>query len=208
MKLKLLVLMILSPSVFYAQSVKDSLLKNNICEVVEQLEFMLGYDQTLRKYTMYATFDKTETNRIESLSDALQEVERDNRGFSSDTLSRYIWKNYIDPFDSIHTKKVIEITVKYGFPSNDRIKKYYKKEFKDPEFSALIILIHSPKIYWEELKILIKDEFEEGRINRCAYGYLLWHVNGRNNLKYLLENGYQMIKDENGKEILKAVDCN
>ena len=50
---------------------------------------------------------------------------------------------------------------------------------------------------------LIKKELVEGRISRCVYGHMLWHFNGRKNMKDLLENGFEMIK-ENGMTRLKS----
>jgi len=208
MKLKLLfLLMTLSPLRFYGQTVKDSLLKADIYELVEHLEFMYGYDQSLREYTLFKTFDKHETDRIESLRESLQKEERKKRSFVSDSLGDFIWKQYINPIDSIHTQKLIDITRKYGFPTNERLKKYYDKEFIDSEFRALLIFIHAPQIYWDDLKSLMKTELDEGRISRCDYGYVLWHVNGRNKFSYLLDNGYKLVKDKNGRERFKAVDC-
>lgn len=186
---------------------KDSLLKSDINEIVEILEFMYEYDQILREYTIYKTFDKSETSRIENLSDSLLSIEKNNWQFQSDTLQRFIWRNYINPMDAIHTQYLIDLTEKYGFPSNKRIKKYYHKEFSNPEMNALLIFVHSPKYYWKEIELLITTEFNEGRIDCCTYGWIKWHVNGRNDMKYFLENGYKFIIDENGKEVLKAVDC-
>jgi len=73
-----------------------------------------------------------------------------------------------------HTERMIEITKKYGFPSVKRIKKYYSKDFVNPEFNPLIIFIHSPKKYWRKLKELMLNEYNNGTINQCQYGYMLW----------------------------------
>jgi len=186
---------------------KDSLLKRDINVIVEILEFIYEYDQTLREYTIYKTFDKSETNRIEGLTDSLSRIEKTARQFCSDTIKNFIWKTYINPMDSIHTKKLIEITTKYGFPSNERIKKYYTKKIPNPEFSALIIFIHSPKRFWKEIEVLMTREYDQGRINRCAYGYLKWHLNGRNDMRHFLENGYKLVEVENGKKVMKPINC-
>jgi hypothetical protein len=167
------------------------------------MEFMYGYDQALREYTLYKTFDKSETDRIETLPDSLRNKEILLRRFESDSIAKYIWKYYINPKDAEHTKRIIEITKTYGFPTLERIKKYYDKEFIDPEFNPLILLIHSPEKYWEELKILMLNEYESGILNKCQYGYLLWHFTGRKSFQPMLENGYEMI-EENGKTTLKS----
>ena len=150
MKLILLIFSILLSNAIYSQSAKDSLLQKDINSLVEEMEFMYGYDQTMREYTIFKTFDKSETDRIENLPDSLRVEEMKKRKFESDSIGKLIWKKYINPMDAQHTERMIEITKKYGFPSIERIKKYYKKEFVDPEFNPLIIFIHSPKKYWEE----------------------------------------------------------
>jgi len=186
---------------------KDSLLKADIIGVVELLEFMYEYDQTLREYTVFRSFDKSETNRIENLPDSLIRVEKQQRKFKSDTLSIFIWRNYINPMDSIHTRILIELTQKYGFPSTPRLKKFYRGQIADPEFNPILIFVHAPKHYWKQIEELITVEYNEGRINRCTYGWIKWHVNGRNDMRHFLENGYQFVEDSEGKRILRGVDC-
>ncbi|MBE7635206.1 hypothetical protein F7642_12840 [Tenacibaculum finnmarkense genomovar ulcerans] len=203
MKLKLLIFIILLSNTIYSQSTKDSLFQKDINVLVEEMEFMYGYDQTMREYTIFKTFDKSETDRIENLADSLRVEEMKNRKFESDSIRKLIWKKYINPMDAEHTERMIEITKKYGFPSVERIKKYYNKEFVDPEFSPLIIFIHSPKKYWEELKELMLVEYQNGIINQCQYGYALWQFTGRKSFKPMLENGFEMVK-ENGKTRLKS----
>jgi hypothetical protein len=63
--------------------------------------------------------------------------------------------------------------------------------------------LHSPKNYWEELKVIMADELQENRIDTCSYGFFLWHVSGRNSWQPLLDNGYVMI-EEDGVSRLKA----
>ena len=182
---------------------KDSLFKKNIEYLVEEIEFMYGYDQIIREYTTFKTFDKSETDRIENLSDSLRKIEMKNRKFLSDSIRKTIWRNYINPKDNEHTIRMMEITRKYGFPSINRIKKHYHQEFIDPEFNPLILLIHSPKEHWNELKIIMKQELKEERISKCTYGYVLWHITGRKSLQPMLDNGFEMVEN-NGKTILKS----
>ncbi|PQJ20617.1 hypothetical protein [Tenacibaculum sp. SG-28] len=63
-KLRLLIYFTLLSNIIYAQTVKNSLFKKNINVLVEEMEFMYGYDQTVREYTIFKTFDKSATNRI------------------------------------------------------------------------------------------------------------------------------------------------
>ncbi|GAB7087418.1 hypothetical protein [Marinifilum fragile] len=203
MKFKLLVLALFLSNLTHSQTEKDSLLQKDIVSLVEEMEFMYGYDQTLREYTLYKTFDKSETNRIENLRDSLKTEEISSRQFESDAMKKLIWEKYINPKDAEHTKRMIEITKKYGFPRLNRIRKYYKKDFIDPEFNPLVIFVHSPKEYWKELKELILNEYKQELISQCQYGYLLWHFTGRKSLQPMLDNGYEMVT-ENGKTRLKS----
>lgn len=203
MKIKLLIFSIILSNTIYSQSAKDSLLKKDINVLVEEMEFMYGYDQTMREYTIYRTFDKSETNRIENLPDSLRIEEMKKRKFVSDTIGKLIFNKYINPMDAVHTERMIEITKKYGFPSTERIKKYYDKEFVDPEFNPLIIFIHSPREYWDELKEIMLNEYQNGVINQCQYGYALWHFTGRKNFQPMLDNGFEMV-EENGRTTLKS----
>ena len=203
MKLKLLILSILLSNTIYSQSAKDLLLQKDIDVLVEEMEFMYGYDQTMREYTIFKTFDKSETDRIEKLPDSLRVEEMKNGKFVSDSISKLIFRKYINPMDAEHTERMIEITKKYGFPSTERIKKYYNKEFADPEFNPLIIFIHSPRKYWDELKELMLNEYQNGVINQCQYGYLLWQFTGRQSFKPMLDNGYKLI-EENGKTTFQS----
>ncbi len=202
MKVKFLILSILISNLIYSQTEKDSLFKEDVVNLVEEMEFMYGYDQTIREYIIFKTFDKSETDRIENLPDSLRIKEISKRRFNSD-IGKIIWKKYINPKDEEHTKRMIEITKKYGFPSLKRIRKFYKKDFIDPEFNPYILLVHAPKKYWEELKILMKGELENGTINKCTYGHLLWHITGRKNLQPLLDNGFKMVVKD-GKSTLKS----
>ena len=45
----------------------DSLLKADADLVIEEIKFMYDYDQALREYTIFKTFDKRKTDSIESL---------------------------------------------------------------------------------------------------------------------------------------------
>ena len=203
MKFKLFILSILLSNTIYSQTAKDSLLKKDINVLVEEMEFMYGYDQTMREYTVYKTFDKSETDSIENLPDSLRIEEMKSRKFVSDSIGRKIFREYINPMDAEHTERMIEITKKYGFPGIERIKKYYDKEFVDPEFNPLIIFIHAPAKYWDELKELMLNEYKNGVINQCQYGYALWQFTGRKSFQPMLDNGFEMV-EENGRKTLRS----
>lgn len=191
------------PSV--AQQNKDSLLKQDVKFIFEELKFMYDYDQALRKYPMYKTFDAHFIDSIEKLPVADIEKFKEEHQMLSDSLDMFIHLNYIQPFDKIHTQRLIEITKKYGFPTVKRLNANLPIKIKG-EFNPIILLLHSPKQYWEVLIPLMTNEYKLGKIDRCSYGYIMWHFHGRKDMSFLLNNGYKLT-NENGVQGVKAVDC-
>ncbi len=103
MRIKLFLVTLLITNSICGQNAKDNLLERDISFLVEEMLFMYDYDQALREYTQYKTFDKNETNRIENLNDSLRQYEIVKRKFISDSLKTKIWKDYINPKDAVHT---------------------------------------------------------------------------------------------------------
>lgn len=188
----------------YPQEAKEQLLEKEIYQVVEELTFMYDYDQALREYHIYKTFNKAITDSLELLDNESRERYVETKQYKSN-FETIILTKYIVPSDARHTERLLEIVKTYGFPSMKRLKRYYKGTF-DKEFNPLIIFIHSPKKYFDELKIVMEKEYKQKRISKCQYGYLLWHLNGRNNLSYFLDYGYKYI-ETNGIRRLAPVDC-
>lgn len=203
-KIFLTVIIALTSLNFYSQSDKNELLKQDIEAIVEELRFMYHYDQANREYLYYQTFDKNITDSIENLDKEERESRSTYKPIQSDSLKNKIWKTYISPMDKLHTERMIEITNKYGFPSGERLKKITNDSVN---FNPIILLIHSPQEFSEELIKIVEYERNKGRIKKCDYGYLLWHLKGRSNFQPMLDNGYQMVKNEDGSVNLKAVDC-
>ncbi len=190
---------------FYSQSNKEELLKQDIAGIVEELKFMYHYDQATREYLYYQTFDKNITDSIENLSKEIRDNRMNYTPVKSDSLKDKIWNSYINPMDKLHTERMIAITKKYGFPSAQRLKKFSKDSV---DFNPVILLIHSPSEFSKELIEIVEYEKDKGRIEKCDFGYLLWHLNGRSDFQPMLENGYEIVKKEDGTIHLKAVDCN
>ncbi|MGK0322273.1 MAG: hypothetical protein ACJARX_000533 [Psychroserpens sp.] len=81
--------------------------------------------------------------------------------------------NDLNNKDYSNTKKLISITIEFGFPSNERLDQKKAK--------AYMIFVHSPKEYYEEIKELISNEFNAGRITEYKKEYIFWHLHGRKN---------------------------
>lgn len=74
--------------------------------------------------------------------------------------------------DRKNTKLLIEITRKRGWVS--------KKQLGCTEYiSPMIIFRHAPKEFWEDIRPLIKKEYEEKRMESATYGFIENHINGR-----------------------------
>lgn len=189
---KLFILLFLLISNFtFAQADKDSLLAKDVDIVIEELRFMHGLDQGIRKYLDYGSFNKSFTDSIERLSKDEIKIAEESLRLPKESRSK-IWDNFLNPLDSLKGERMIEIIEKYGFPSEKRLQKYSDQKI---DFSARTILVHTPFSFKKKLIPIIEREFKAGNLkNQCEYGYLLWHLNGRSDFKYMLENGYGMTK--------------
>lgn len=174
--------------------------------IVEELKFMYDTDQALREYMLFKTYNKAITDSIENLPQKKIQEYIISNNYKSDSLGKRINEKYILPIDKLNTERIIELTKIYGFPSISRIEKIYKKEL-DEEFNPYILIVHAPKVYWEELKVIIKKELDNQHLSKCEYGHILWHLNGRKNMQDMLDNGFKLIPNENGQQVLKAIDC-
>jgi len=176
----------------FSQSDKEELFKQDLVVLVEEMEFMYEYNQLLRNYMVFKTFDGCEIERIGNLPDSLRLAELRKWEFVNGNFSKYIYSNYINPKDAEHMARMIAIIKKYGFPSLKRIRRYTDKEFSDPDFSPFILLQNAPEKYWKKLRKLMKKEYDAGRINQCAYGFVLWDLSLDKSFKPMLDNGYVM----------------
>lgn len=195
MKRTFFLLLIFFINVSIAQVEKDSLFAKDVDILIEELRFMHGLDQGTRKYLDYGTFNKSLTDSIERLSkEEIRKIETSMK--LSKASKTNIWDNFLSPIDSLKAVRLIEIIEKYGFPSTKRLEKY---SGQDMDFSALTILVHTPFNFKDQLLPILEKEYNAGNLqDQCEYGYLLWHLNGRSDFKYMLDNGYEMTTNADG----------
>lgn len=69
-------------------------------------------------------------------------------------------------------------------------------------------MVHIPFSFKARLLPLLEREYKAGNFpDQCEYGYLLWHLHGRSDFSYMLENGYEMRTKENGTfELVSTCD--
>lgn len=209
-KISLLIILFFTFLQSFAQTIdlkkQNEKFENDIDIIVEELKFMYDTDQAIREYTLFKTYDKAVTDSIENLTQEKVQEYILSKNFKSDSLVKRINEKYILPIDELNIKRIIELTKIYGFPSKSRIEKKYKGKL-DEEFNPYILIVHAPKKYWDELKVLIKKELDNKRLSRCEYGHILWHLNGRKNIQDMLDNGFKLVTNEDGQQTIKAVDC-
>lgn len=190
-----ILILLLSSNFTFAQANKDSLLAKDVDVLIEELRFMHELDQGTRKYLDYGSFNKNFTDSIERLSKEEIKVAEESLKLTKESRSK-IWDNFLNPLDSLKAERMIEIIDKYGFPSEKRLRKYSDQKI---DFSARTILVHTPFSFKEKMIPIIEREYKAGNLkNQCEYGYLLWHLNGRSDFKYMLENGYEIKKKADG----------
>lgn len=186
---------------------KDQLFKENVDSIVDELRFNYQYDQALREYILYKTFDKAVIDSLENLKD----IDKRHKyifahNFKSD-YERKIWDNFIYPSADKFTESLLRVSEKYGYPSLARINKYYTGIIPDEEFNPVIIFIHSNPKYFDKIKTMVQSQYEEGIIGKCDYGYIMWHVTGREINSYLDENNIKYSKFKSSGKVFTVYPC-
>lgn len=181
----------------FSKSALDELFKQHADSIVDELRFNYQYDQAMREYILYKTFDKSVTDSLENLEHTELKKYVFAHNFKTN-MEKRIWDEHIDPASDKFTESLIRVSKEYGFPSLGRIKKFYKGMLPDDsEFNPVIIFIHANPQYYQQIKELVTEQFNMGIIGKCDYGYIMWHITGRKESKYLDDNG---IKNGKGRQ--------
>jgi len=83
-------------------------------------------------------------------------------------------RDVMHSIDEVNTKKLLALIRKYGFPSKERLGTYHA--------SAYFIFVHSDRQYFDEIRILIEQEYAAKRISEYERAYIFWHLDGRNGM--------------------------
>lgn len=181
----------------HSKAVLDELFKQHVDSIVDELRFNYQYDQALREYVLFKTFDKSITDSLENIEYSEKKKYVFSHNFKTN-MEKRIWNEFIDPASDKFTESLIRVSKQYGFPSLGRIKKFYNGILPDDlEFNPVIIFIHANPQYYQQIKELVTEQYDAGLIGKCDYGYIMWHITGRKESKYLDENG---IKNGKGKK--------
>ncbi|MBW1297809.1 hypothetical protein [Aquimarina litoralis] len=81
--------------------------------------------------------------------------------------------------DHKNTKRIIEITEKYGLTNPQRT---------GQPIGAWLLLHHAPEEYHDEIKPLVEREFKAKRMDPRTYALIKWTLNGREGLPELPES--------------------
>lgn len=201
----ILFLLFIFSTICYSQKEKDSLLINDHISLIKELKMMHDLDQGLRLYDEYGTFDKYAIDSINKFSKEQKNLYLKSNSLSKE-LSKRFFINYINKVDEENTIRLLELIERYGYMEKGRFEKLTNKELN---IDIGIILVHSnSEKYKDKIIKIINKEIKLGNYtNKCSYGHLLWHLNGRNDFSYFLNNGYEMVKLENGDTQMKPVHC-
>lgn len=179
---------------------KDTLLAENLNSVSTKIHQMILLDQNVRKSIEYLRFffGKKTLIREDYLSEWGMSKKTDSLYFLNyhnpdnikyPRIQRLDYKEAIKEYDkamfiidSLNTVELINLTKKYGFPGYDRMKKL--AELKNIQLtskikSPVLIFVHSPNRFFNQLAKLIEKEFLKGNIDCRQCSYIFWHLNGR-----------------------------
>lgn len=173
-KLFILLLLLSNNGLSQNLNVQDSLLKVDIESVTNQIDYMFMADQLHRNYWKYGTFDSGKLDSLNNLTDSELDAYLQINGPDSSTIS--LIKTQLSLIDSVNTKNLIDLTAKYGFPSNHRLVTIGGKSTLG---DAYILLIHSPDCFRGEIRKIAKTAYENGRLKEQSYKHVLWHLNSR-----------------------------
>jgi hypothetical protein len=145
--------------------------------ILEEVQKMNNDDQNIRYFGMYGTIDSQQIEQIQ-LEYAKQGINIDSVLSSTDTtlLNQHefdLIKNVMIVYQLKHTKRIIELIEKYGYPSNRRI--VGNNISIDPQ----IIIQHADFDSSRILLSLLEQEFEAKRIDKGQFEFMKWHLNGR-----------------------------
>lgn len=182
----ILLILLISVSIL---SCKQANKYENDTELCLILAKMIESDQRIRKLPelkdpFFAILDSIQSvnNLTKEMYSNLSEEEQLNWGKiareiaekkpkGSKKVRDSLWKVQ-SRIDRKNTELLIEITRKRGWVS--------KKQLGCTEYiSPMIIFRHAPKEFWEEIRPLIKKEYEEKRMESATYGFIENHINGR-----------------------------
>lgn len=128
-------------------SLKDRRLKKDREILISELTLMYKEDQERRKYLMSL---KNNKEQYKIAYDSIKPIQL--------------------KIDENNTKRLIEITRKYGFPNIDRL---------GAPLPLWLIFQHTPEKYNAEVKRLLKTEVKEKRFPVGEFKMISWHLDGR-----------------------------
>jgi len=151
-------------------------------ELTVIIDSMYKLDQKIRRYYSFELDSIYGIKRDMRLK--LKEILKEK--YTSYKIKKDSARNLMHKIDNTNTLKLLKITKKHGFPSNERLNTYKAK--------AYMIFVHSNlNKYGEVIRNTINIEYKYNRINEYKKGYIFWHLDGR--------KGWPPMCGENGEAI-------
>ncbi len=146
---------------------KYSLSKKTKESLTVSIDSMYDLDQNIRQYY----------NQLDASYGIKRGTNLKNKGITKGTYKLYKKEKdsiikVMKKTDNTNTLKLLKITDKYGFPSNERLGTYKAK--------AYMIFVHSDiNKYGEKIEHVINTENKANRISKYKKAYIFWHLHGR-----------------------------
>lgn len=172
---------------------QNRLFKKDYKKVLGEIENMITKDQDIRHLAEYGTSD---TTMIDSMRQAYNAkgIDLDSLYFINDTF--LVSSHFSDSIHRImkslqetHTKRLIALINKYGYPESDRIDSTL-------HISPLILMHHPTIEYKDTMMKLLKLELAAKRIDTISFEMIKWDYNDRKGLPNL--PGMKVHKNNDG----------
>jgi len=158
---------------------QNRLFEQDAPKILAEIKEMLYQDQSIRRLEQYGTSD---TLVIDSIENALVTagIDLDSLYVNNNTLfTTARFKDSIAQLrnlqDERHTKRLVELISKYGYPSGKRID-------SSSNIDPLLILHHPSLKYKDTLLALLTKELKAKRLDTFNYELIKWDLGGRQGL--------------------------
>ena len=155
-------------TISYSQNYKLTDLQKKILNKTVDSMYFLDQSNRLAIYDINSTYGVEEHFNMRDTKTQKKVLGTNFKSYKKSIDSLWV---IIKNNDSLNTKKLIKITRKYGFPSNQRLGVYKAK--------AYFIFVHTPRKFFKEVEQLIDEEYKNKRISEYQRAYIFWHLHGR-----------------------------
>ncbi|MNK22238.1 hypothetical protein D3C87_405120 [compost metagenome] len=177
------IILLLFTALAFSQSDKDSLLQKDFNEVYDKLKLMHYLERAAMEY--YSITDEGRIISEKTFPYYLKKNVISTNPVPSIDILKYLgiylnkdipcnWNDFVMAVNNANAKSLLEITEKYGYPSNPRIAKLSGLE----STSTCIVFTIRKNKYAQDIEKMIKKEYKKGVISESEYN-IFKALNGR-----------------------------